>query len=833
MKDHKYDAGNIKILGGLEAVRKRPDMYIGDRSSAGLHHLVYEVLDNSIDEALAGACDNISVHIHPDGSCTVEDNGRGIPVEMHKEAKVSALEVVLTKLHAGGKFDSDSYKVAGGLHGVGVSVVNALSEWLEADVYRDGKQYYFECARGVAKGSVKEIGPTTKRGTKITFKPDEEIFGDTEFAYDTLLKRIRELAYLNGGLRISFKDDRNDKKEVFEFADGIKAFVKHLNEGKETLHKDVIYLAREDTEAMLSCEVALQYNDGYTENVLVFANNIRNIDGGTHLSGFRTALTRTMNYYARSNNLLKNGQGTTGEDLREGLTAVVAVKLADPHFEAQTKVRLTNPEVGSFVETTVNEQLGLYLEEHPPEAKRILNKAIQAAAAREAARKARELTRRKGALSTANLPGKLWDCASKEKTSTEVFIVEGDSAGGSAKAGRDRNIQAILPLKGKILNVEKARLEKMLAHDEIRTIISALGTGIGTDEFDLGKCRYGKIILMTDADIDGAHIRTLLLTFFFRQMPQLFLENMIYIAQPPLYEVKVKNKKKSEYVLSENQMRKQMTTRGLEGTELLIRNGKSRKTTKSKSESKTKDKSTESRVSGKEMANLVKLLAEAERIIAVLKRRGINFIDFVNAYYNPEKRGLPPFRLCTEGQEEIYYEREQYEKRVNELKERSKGGSQTASTKGEEEEVVVAEELHEVDRINEINEQLNEKLGLDLKDFLLKPTKAVSGEALQTKFQLVNGEDKYDIAALGDICAGIRQIGGKGIEIKRFKGLGEMNADQLWETTMNPQTRTLLSVRIDDAGEADRLFSILMGGDVEKRRNFIQDHALEVQNLDV
>jgi len=833
MKDHKYDAGNIKILGGLEAVRKRPDMYIGDRSSAGLHHLVYEVLDNSIDEALAGACDNISVHIHPDGSCTVEDNGRGIPVEMHKEAKVSALEVVLTKLHAGGKFDSDSYKVAGGLHGVGVSVVNALSEWLEADVYRDGKQYYFECARGVAKGSVKEIGPTTKRGTKITFKPDEEIFGDTEFAYDTLLKRIRELAYLNGGLRISFKDDRNDKKEVFEFADGIKAFVKHLNEGKETLHKDVIYLAREDTEAMLSCEVALQYNDGYTENVLVFANNIRNIDGGTHLSGFRTALTRTMNYYARSNNLLKNGQGTTGEDLREGLTAVVAVKLADPHFEAQTKVRLTNPEVGSFVETTVNEQLGLYLEEHPPEAKRILNKAIQAAAAREAARKARELTRRKGALSTANLPGKLWDCASKEKTSTEVFIVEGDSAGGSAKAGRDRNIQAILPLKGKILNVEKARLEKMLAHDEIRTIISALGTGIGTDEFDLGKCRYGKIILMTDADIDGAHIRTLLLTFFFRQMPQLFLENMIYIAQPPLYEVKVKNKKKSEYVLSENQMRKQMTTRGLEGTELLIRNGKSRKTTKSKSESKTKDKSTESRVSGKEMANLVKLLAEAERIIAVLKRRGINFIDFVNAYYNPEKRGLPPFRLCTEGQEEIYYEREQYEKRVNELKERGKGGSQTASTEGEEEEVVVAEELHEVDRINEINEQLNDNLGLDLKDFLLKPTKAVSGEALQTKFQLVNGEDKYDIAALGDICAGIRQIGGKGIEIKRFKGLGEMNADQLWETTMNPQTRTLLSVRIDDAGEADRLFSILMGGDVEKRRNFIQDHALEVQNLDV
>ncbi len=827
MQDHKYDAGNIKILGGLEAVRKRPDMYIGDRSSAGLHHLVYEVLDNSIDEALAGACDNISVRIHPDGSCSVEDNGRGIPVEKHKDAKISALEVVLTKLHAGGKFDNSSYKVAGGLHGVGVSVVNALSEWLEADVYRDGKQYHFECARGVVKSSVKEIGETTKRGTKIAFKPDEEIFGDTEFAYDTLLKRIRELAYLNGGLRISFRDDRNNKKEVFEFADGIRAFVKHLNEGKETLHKDVIYFSREDPKAMLNCEVAMQYNDGYNENVLVFANNIRNIDGGTHLSGFRTALTRTMNYYARSNNLLKNGQGTTGDDLREGLTAVVAVKLADPHFEAQTKVRLTNPEVGSFVETTVNEKLGLYLEEHPSEAKRILNKAIQAAAAREAARKARELTRRKGALSTANLPGKLWDCASKEKTSTEVFIVEGDSAGGSAKAGRDRKIQAILPLKGKILNVEKARLEKMLAHDEIRTIISALGTGIGVDEFDLDKCRYGKIILMTDADIDGAHIRTLLLTFFFRQMQDLFHKGMIYIAQPPLYEIKVKGKKKSEYVLSENQMRKRMITRGLEGTELLIRNdnGKSKN---GQDKPEAAYKGTESRVRGTEMASLVKALAEVERIIAILNRRGINFTDFVSDCYDPTEGGLPPFRIYVEDQPEIYYDREQYEKRAEELKEQAR-----ALAEDEKEESVVAEELHEVSRINQISKQLNEQFGLDLKDFLLKPAKAVSGEALLTKFLLTHGEDKYDIASLGDICAGIRQIGGKGIEIKRFKGLGEMNADQLWDTTMNPETRTLLSVKVDDAGEADRLFSILMGGDVEQRRNFIQEHALEVQNLDV
>ncbi len=835
MTEQRYDASNIKILGGLEAVRKRPDMYIGDRGPGGLHHLVYEVLDNSIDEALAGACDNISVTIQVDGSCVVEDNGRGIPVEIHKEAKVSALEVVLTKLHAGGKFDDDSYKVAGGLHGVGVSVVNALSEWLEADVYRDGKHYHFECARGIPQGETKEVGSADKRGTKISFKADEEIFGDAEFAYDTLLKRIRELAYLNAGLKISFKDDRNKKKEVFQFEEGIKAFIRHLNEGKETLHSDVIYLAKEDPEAKLSCEVAMQYNDGYNENVLVFANNIRNIDGGTHLSGFRTALTRTMNFYAKSNNLLREGQATTGDDLREGLTAVVAVKLANPHFEAQTKVRLTNPEVGSFVETTVNEQLGHYLEEHPPEAKRILNKAIQAAAAREAARKARELTRRKGALSTANLPGKLWDCASKEKASSELFIVEGDSAGGSAKAGRDRNIQAILPLKGKILNVEKARLEKMLGHDEIRTIISALGTGIGTDEFDMGKCRYGKIILMTDADVDGAHIRTLLLTFFFRQMQDLFNNDKIYIAQPPLYEVKAKGKKQSEYVLTEGQMRKQMIARGIEGTSLVIRDGKSEKAGKpalsaaegSKARS-SKSQNGHRHVEGKEMTELVKTLAEAERIITVLSRRGIPFADFVEAYYDQAKGGLPQFRICSEGRQDIYYARDAYEKRLDELKARTGDAPE-----GQEAEEILAEELHEVARLNQLDLQLREQYELDLKDFLLKADKSVSGEAMQTRFELINGEEKHEIASLGDICAGVRQIGGKGIEIKRFKGLGEMNADQLWETTMNPATRTLLHVKIEDAGEADRLFSILMGNDVEKRRNFIRDHALEVQNLDV
>ncbi len=827
MEAHKYDASNIKILGGVEAVRKRPEMYIGDRGVGGLHHLVYEVLDNSIDEALAGYCDNITVRIQADGSCSVEDNGRGIPVEKHKEAKVSALEVVLTTLHAGGKFDSDSYKVAGGLHGVGVSVVNALSEWLEVDVYRDGEHWHFECKQGKKCGPAEKIGTATKRGTKVTFMPDDEIFGDLEFHYDTLLKRIRELAYLNAGLKITFRDDRTDKKETFQFNEGLRAFIKHLNEGKTVLHDDIIYMSKDDPESRLTCEVAMQYNDGYSENVLVFANNICNIDGGTHLSGFRTAMTRTMNAYARSNKLLKEDQNTTGEDLREGLTAVVAVRLPNPQFEAQTKVRLTNPEVDSFVQTVVNEQLGHYLEEHPPEAKRILNKAIQAAAAREAARKARELTRRKGALSSASLPGKLWDCASKEKATTEIFIVEGDSAGGSAKAGRDRNIQAILPLKGKILNVEKARIEKMLAHDEIRTMISALGTGIGADEFDVEKCRYGKIILMTDADVDGAHIRTLLLTFLFRQMPDLLNKRMIYIAQPPLYEVKAKGKKESEYVLTENEMRRRMIGRGLQGTELVIRNLNG-----GKAKGKKAEKDAERKVASQKLEEMVKLLADVERMVGVLNRRGIRFTEFIAKHYDGEK--LPRYMIRRQGQDEpeIFYDAAAYERRMDELG-ASKNGKNGDKPNGDEEPTVTGEELREVARIEQINQKLKADFALDLTDFLLKAEKSDSGEALPTKFALTHGEDTHEIASLGDICPAIRTIGGKGIDIKRFKGLGEMNAEQLWETTMNPETRTLLHVRLDDAGEADRLFTVLMGDDVEGRRRYIQDHALEVQNLDV
>jgi DNA gyrase subunit B len=808
MKDHTYDASSIKILSGLEAVRKRPEMYIGNRQQGGLHHLVCEVLDNSIDEALAGRCDTITVRVHVDGSCSVEDNGSGIPVDIHKEAGKSALEVVLTTLHSGGKFDHEAYKVAGGLHGVGVSVVNALSEWLEAEVFRGGKHYHFECERGNTKTAVKEIGPTSKQGTLIRFMPDEQIFGDLEFDYETLCKRIREVAYLNAGVKITFQDDRQNKKEVFHFEDGLREFVKHLNEGKEALHTDVIYFSKEDTETHMICEVAMQYNTSYVENVLAFANNIRNIDGGTHLSGFKTALTRTMNAYAKKANLLKDGQAPTGEDVREGLTAVVSVKLSDPHFEAQTKVRLSNPEVGSFVETTVNEQLGNYLEENPGQAKRVLTKAIQAAAAREAARKARELTRRKGALGGGSLPGKLWDCSSKDVASTELFLVEGDSAGGSAKGGRDRNIQAILPLRGKILNVEKARVDKMLAHEEIRTIISALGTGIGADDFNISKCRYGKIVLMTDADVDGAHIRTLLLTFLFRQMPELFERDVIYIAQPPLYELAVKGKKKSEYVLTEQEMRKRMVSRGIEGTELVINNsGKARK------------------ISGDELKELVKLLSDLERNIAVLERRGISFKQFVQAQYTGQR--LPEYHIRFEGQSEFYQDGNEFEKRRSQIE--AAGGNEQA----DQPEKVLAEELHEVSRANDINIKLKEKFGLDFKDFLLKAERKVSGEAMPTKFKLINGPDEYEIASLDQVSSEIRQIGGKGIEIKRFKGLGEMNAEQLWETTMDPERRTLLRVTLDDAGEADRLFSILMGDDVEKRRAYIQEHALEVQNLDI
>ncbi|OXU15341.1 DNA topoisomerase (ATP-hydrolyzing) subunit B [Sedimentisphaera salicampi] len=821
--NNNYDANSIKVLEGLEAVRKRPDMYIGNRGKGGLHHLVYEVLDNSIDEALAGRCDKITIKINLDGSCSVEDNGSGIPTEYHEDSGCSALELVLTTLHAGGKFDNNAYKVSGGLHGVGVSVVNALSDVLIADVYRKGRHYRFECRKGEAKGGIEDLGKTSLQGTKITFLPDHEIFGETDFNFETLQKRIRELAYLNAGVRLHFEDEREGKKEVFHFDQGLVQFVHHLNEGKEPVHDDVILISKEDEESGLSCEIAMQYNNSYNENVLAFANNICNIDGGTHLSGFKTALTRTMNYYGKAAKLFKNGEITTsGEDLREGLTAVVSVKVPDPHFEAQTKVRLSNPEVGSFVETVMNNQLSEYLEENPAIAKKILTKAIQAAAARDAARKARELTRRKGALSSGNLPGKLWDCSSKDARSTELFIVEGDSAGGSAKGGRDRTIQAILPIKGKILNVEKARLEKMLAHEEIRTIVSALGTGIGADDFNISKSRYGKIVLMTDADIDGAHIRTLLLTFFFRQMPELFENDMIYIAQPPLYEVREKGKKDSRFILSDAEMKKMLTDRGLGDTSIEV-----------------SEQSGQKVIPSGEVEKLVKRVADLERLIGIIERRGIIFSDFVEQQY--KEGALPVYRIIFDGSSEYFHDQSKFESRYSELNSFSKeqnsfpeeGSQESEFSVPELEHSLTSEELTEVRRLNDINEEMMQNWGLSITDLLLKEERTVAGELKPMKFRIVHGQESFSAASLIETAAEIREFGSRGIEIKRFKGLGEMNADQLWETTMDPENRAMLRVNIEDAAEADRLFSILMGEDVEKRRGFITEHALEVQNLDV
>ena len=817
-----YGADQITVLEGMAAVRKRPEMYIGDRQVRGLHHLINEVVDNSVDEAMAGYCHNIGVTLNPDGSVTVEDDGRGIPVGIEKSTGKSALEVVHTILHSGGKFDGKGYKVSGGLHGVGVSVVNALSEWLEVEVGREGKAYRMDFARGIKKTELKEIGPRKTTGTRTTFKPDGEIFPETNFRYEIVSLRLREVAYLNAGIKITLFDQRDNRREVFHFERGLTEFVEHLNDGKEVLHKRVIELTRSDPENGIECDIALQYTAGYTENVVAFANNIHNLDGGTHVSGFRSALTRTLNAYARNNNLVKNQQPPTGDDWREGLTAVISVRLPNPQFEAQTKVRLMNPEIGSFVETAVNDLLGQFLEENPSAAKLVVSKGVQAALAREAARKAREITRRKGALSGSNLPGKLSDCSSRDIENTELFLVEGDSAGGSAKGGRDRRFQAILPLRGKILNVEKARLDKMLAHEEIRTIISALGTGIGTDEFDYEKRRYGKIIIMTDADIDGAHIRTLLLTFFFRQMRELIRNEAVYIAQPPLFEIS--HRKSKRYVLNEQEMNNLLYREGLKGTRLLIRAGAG----------------PERYVENAEMEKLLEMLVQVENNLRILRHRGLDLAAFIAADQGGAK-GLPAFRIVQDGAEEFYYDEESFAARCTELA--ANGHAQKAEGEGEEineeappEKDVQAflhQEMHEVHRLNDLRVQLA-KFDIHPADYFRREEQTVAGEHVTTKFALVEGEGRStDIANPPAIVKGIRDIGARGIEIKRFKGLGEMNAEELWETTMNPERRTLLRVRLDDAAEADRLFSILMGDNVAQRRSFIEEHALEVKNLDV
>lgn len=808
----KYDAKSIKVLGGIEAVRKRPAMYIGDTTQKGLHHLIEEVVGNSVDEAMGGYCENITVKLNIDGSVMVLDDGRGIPVDEHVEMKKPALEVVMTTLHAGGKFDGKSYKVSGGLHGVGVSVVNALSEWLEVEVRRDGHMYVqrYEC--GQPKTGLEVRGATKKRGTKVIFKPDCSIFEEVEFSYDVVKKRIRELAFLNKGLCITIIDERTDVEEQFKYDGGIKVFVKELNKGKEPLHKDVIHFEGKEKDVTVEC--AMQYNDGYNENVFSFANNINTIEGGTHLIGFRTALTRTWNAYAKKAKLLKDDKMPTGDDYREGLTAIISVKVPEPQFEGQTKTKLGNREIQGLVETLANERLSTYCEENPQSARAIVNKALEASRAREAARKARDLTRRKGALTGGDLPGKLADCSSDDVGSTELFIVEGISAGGTAKQGRDRRNQAILPLKGVILNVEKARVEKMLNNEEIRTLISAIGTGIGVEEFDSEKLRYGKIVIMTDADIDGAHIRTLLLTFFFRQMPKLIEKGNIFIAQPPLY--KVKRKKRLEYIFDDKELQKSLISMGAD--EAVV---------------ETCDKNP-LRLSGDKLKRFLGLLEKMEEYNwHFIKKKqqskiGISFKEYLEKKHNGN---YPMFKAVCDGQEKYLYSDEELN---NLIKQQQKEKGKDI----EVEDVDVAKGTADKDSIERLEfpesreientVRMIEKEGFKAGDFFKESENGGIPRA-----NLIYDDTKLDIYSLGELLPKIKEAGKKGIDIQRYKGLGEMNAEELAVTTMNSSSRTLLRVKIEDGIKADEIFSILSGKDVKQRREYIETHALEVKNLDV
>jgi len=840
-----YTEANIKVLEGLEAVRKRPGMYIGDTTARGLHHLVFEIVDNAIDEHMAGRCFNVGVKINADGSVSIIDDGSGIPVGPYRHDNPQlngrpTVEIVMTVLHAGGKFDHDSYKVSGGLHGVGASVVNALSEWLEVEVARDGKLYAMGFERGDVSEPLHEIGERTKTGTKITFKPDPEVFPETAFRYDTLAGRLRELAYLNPGLNITIEDERSGKTETLCYPDGIVEFIRAINEGKNTLVDPPLYLRVEDVDAGLVCELALQYNDTYNETLLSFANNIKTIEGGTHLSGFKTALTRTLNTYSRNNNILKGDSAPTGDDLREGLAAVLSVKVLEPQFEGQTKTKLGNTEVESFVNSSVGGQLAIWLEEHPAEAKRICMKGVMAAQAREAARKARELTRRKGALDSGGLPGKLYDCLSKDIKDSELYLVEGDSAGGSAKGGRDHRTQAILPLKGKILNVEKARLDKILGFEEIRAIIQALSCGIGSDDFDISKLRYGKIIIMTDADVDGSHIRTLLLTFFFRQMPELVRQNRIYIAQPPLFQIT--RHKKSQYVLNEQTLRVMLSEMAIESTVLMTRNDAHHEI---------------GRIEGEQLGKVFQWLEELSDKVRIVTRRGIDFEGFLALRADdPDGTGrLPRIRLqvpsdgggaagdhyfWSEDQEAHFCQEHSLTETDPDLDRVTGEDAESVSADGDSKPHhvrAVRRELHEVKDIERLFGCLEEQ-GLSISDYATKPTQSLSGESIPTRFALITKDSKgnehtTDVSSLSRIVPATLEVVKQGIEIKRFKGLGEMDADQLWETTMNPENRVLLRVTWDAASEAEHLFSLLMGEVVEPRRRYIEEHALEVKNLDI
>jgi len=819
----EYSADNIQVLKGLEAVRKRPAMYIGSTGVTGLNHMLFEVIDNSIDEAMAGYCDTIKVTIYSDGVAEVEDNGRGIPTDIHATEKRPALEVVMTVLHAGGKFDGKSYKVSGGLHGVGVSCVNALSEFCEVETWHDGRVYYQSYERGVPLGDMEIRGERRKSGTIVRFRPDRTVFETTEFSHDVIVNRLRELAFLNRGLKIDFFDERNTKNHTFQFNGGIVEFVEHINANRNPLHEP-IYFSTESNG--VSVEIAMQYSDSYNENIFSYANNINTTEGGTHLVGFKTALTRSVNSYAQKNDLLKNLKGTllSGEDVREGLTAVISVKLPDPQFEGQTKTKLGNSDIKGIVESLVSEGLNTSFEENPQTIRKIIGKCVEAYRAREAARKARDLTRRKSALDSANLPGKLADCSIKDPEMCEIYIVEGDSAGGSAKQGRDRRFQAILPIKGKILNVEKARLDKILASQEIRTIITALGTGIGKDEFDIEKTRYHKIIIMTDADVDGSHIRTLLMTFFYRYMPELVERGYLYIAQPPLY--RMRKGKREWYVTDQKDYDRFILENGI-GRTILRHNGSTLN------------------LSG---SRLVEMMEKVFRFKGVYDRclkigfpkelldRLLEDRAFCTCHFSDSQTAIPRIKFAVERAgfmvDSIKVQRNHEE--TDEMLE--------AEYDGDDEEVANLPPVEDymIDVSGSIGGRLISytlcKNVLASIDFLhmYELKKAIrSIERFPVTIVDGNGKELGVANDIGELVEKANEIGKKGLVVQRYKGLGEMNPDQLWETTMNPETRTLYRIRLEDVVEADRIFTILMGGEVEPRRKFIQENAFNVRNLDV
>ena len=807
-----YTAANITVLEGMEAVRKRPAMYIGDTSERGYHHLVYEVIDNSIDEALAGYCTQIDVFINPDGSVTVEDNGRGIPVDMHPTEHRPALEVVLTTLHAGGKFDGSNYKVSGGLHGVGVSCVNALSAWMEVQVRRGGKIYRQRFERGHKVSELEVIGETQGSGTKVTFFPDHTIFTCHAFKWETLSNRFRELAFLNRGVLIRFRDAEGGqgRDETFQFQGGIEEYIRYLNASKKPVHDDVIYF--QGTKGMIDCEIAMQYTEAYTVTELSYCNNINTIEGGTHLSGFRSALTRTVNKYIADNNMLKSKEEPlTGDDIREGLTVVVSVKVPQPQFEGQTKTKLGNGEVEGIVAQIVNDKLSTYFAEHPAVAKRLVEKSIVAARARAAAREARERTRRKGVLDSLSLPGKLADCSERDPEQCELFLVEGDSAGGSAKQGRNRKTQAILPLRGKVLNVEKARIDRILNNLEFRMLFTAIGAGFGVDDFDISKVRYHKIIIMTDADVDGAHIRTLLLTFFYRQMPKLIENGYVYLAQPPLY--KITRKQREEYIDSDDQLTHKLLLLGTDDMTVETADGRT--------------------FTGEELRSLLELLVEIEGTLQGISRRGVNPIENVLKHRKAETGEFPRYIIILGHGDDERFRYGYSDADLTILRQAAEAELQIGPID------MGTTQIQAYHRTQQVQFRWMEMYHTGM---LRKEIDTLIGRGFTIDHYIGTGEpvahiveddEKIPVANLQDLLNVVRERGRKGVSIQRYKGLGEMNEDQLYDTTMDPAKRRLLRVQMEDAVRADAIFSLLMGDDVEPRRKFIEDNALNVRNLDI